>query len=349
MTSEVALMNRTAVALAADSATTVDYWEDGQRKQRFFKGANKIFNLSNMHPVGLMTYGAGNLQGAPWEVLAKAYRSARGAAAYPDLTNYATDFFDFLVSEKALFPEQYQVEQLTRGIGETAYNIARGILSHESVSSEPDEAKKKEIINKLFSEAHDRVKNSAFISDVAREVSNEAKSLHTKKIHDDFKKTSVYPHIDANLDVSKLLDMASAAFLQQEWTDLQYTGLVFAGYGQMQYFPQLEQYRCYAVLMGKLIYRRLDDDCYSLDHATVSEIVPIAQSEMVNTFMFGSNIPSLMAVDMNFSQALDEFQDGLVQARHIDGSANVDALKKTIFENFRSRTRDYIWRAHTTP
>jgi hypothetical protein len=54
MTCEVALLNRRAVALAADSATTVSYWRGGERKERYVKGTNKLFNLSAHHPVGLM-------------------------------------------------------------------------------------------------------------------------------------------------------------------------------------------------------------------------------------------------------------------------------------------------------
>jgi hypothetical protein len=65
MTSEVALLNRSAVALAADSATTVTYWEKDHFETRYFKGTNKIFHLSTVHPVGIMIYAAANLQGAP--------------------------------------------------------------------------------------------------------------------------------------------------------------------------------------------------------------------------------------------------------------------------------------------
>ena len=54
MTSEVCLMNRLAVVLAADSATTVTQWTERGPEERYFKGANKIFQLSDHHPVGLM-------------------------------------------------------------------------------------------------------------------------------------------------------------------------------------------------------------------------------------------------------------------------------------------------------
>ena len=56
MTCEISLMNRHAIVLAADSAATVSYWSEPDRewKDRYFKGANKIFQLSTHHPIGIM-------------------------------------------------------------------------------------------------------------------------------------------------------------------------------------------------------------------------------------------------------------------------------------------------------
>jgi hypothetical protein len=36
------MMNRLAVVLAADSATTVTYWGDKGKEERYFKGANML-------------------------------------------------------------------------------------------------------------------------------------------------------------------------------------------------------------------------------------------------------------------------------------------------------------------
>ena len=52
MTSEVCLMNRRAVVLAADSATTVTYWTDKGKEERYFKGANNIFQPRISIPSG---------------------------------------------------------------------------------------------------------------------------------------------------------------------------------------------------------------------------------------------------------------------------------------------------------
>ena len=55
MTAEVAILNRAAVAVAADSAVTLG------ADRKVYKTANKIYPLSLDPPVLIMFYGAGSL------------------------------------------------------------------------------------------------------------------------------------------------------------------------------------------------------------------------------------------------------------------------------------------------
>ncbi len=50
MTAEIAIMNKEAVALAADSAATVAVGDEEGRQ--IFTSVNKLFALSKYHPVG---------------------------------------------------------------------------------------------------------------------------------------------------------------------------------------------------------------------------------------------------------------------------------------------------------
>ena len=98
MTSEVCVMNRLAVVLAADSATTVTHWGNRGKEERYFKGANKIFQLSNHHPVGMMIFDSADLLKVPWEVIVKEFRSVLGTKIFNSLDGYASEFFSFLGS-----------------------------------------------------------------------------------------------------------------------------------------------------------------------------------------------------------------------------------------------------------
>ena len=133
MTCEVALMNRRAVALAADSATTVTYWEQGERKERYFKGTNKLFNLSELHPVALMTSDSGNMQGVPWEVLVKAYRDTVGEKSHDYIPGYARDLFEYVESNPHLYPLDFQERQLLSNVTYTASVIVATIAADKDV------------------------------------------------------------------------------------------------------------------------------------------------------------------------------------------------------------------------
>lgn len=70
MTTEIAIMNKGAVALAADSAATISR----ERNIKKIYNANKLFMLSKRWPVGIMFYGNSEINFIPWETIIKLYR-----------------------------------------------------------------------------------------------------------------------------------------------------------------------------------------------------------------------------------------------------------------------------------
>ena len=96
MTAEVAIMNLQAIALAADSAVTVEHASGGSK---IFQAANKIFALSPLAPVGILVYGSAEYMGIPWETLIKEYRRIHGMKTHVMLEGYATHFQQFLLTE----------------------------------------------------------------------------------------------------------------------------------------------------------------------------------------------------------------------------------------------------------
>lgn len=61
MTAEVAIANKQAVALAADSAVSI-----GPSADKIYTTALKIFQLAEGAPVGIMVSGAAEFLGIPW-------------------------------------------------------------------------------------------------------------------------------------------------------------------------------------------------------------------------------------------------------------------------------------------
>jgi hypothetical protein len=103
-------MNRLAVVLAADSASTVTHWGESGKEERYFKGANKIFQLSTHHPVGMMIFDAADILRVPWEIVVKEFRSSLADKSFNSLDGYASEFFSFLNANTWLFPLSVQKE-----------------------------------------------------------------------------------------------------------------------------------------------------------------------------------------------------------------------------------------------
>ena len=93
MTAEIAILNKTAVALAADSAITFG-------PQKIYNSGNKLFSLSVYRPVGIMVYGNAEFLGVPWETIIKMYRANLKKKKYGKLMDYAKDFISFLENEE---------------------------------------------------------------------------------------------------------------------------------------------------------------------------------------------------------------------------------------------------------
>jgi hypothetical protein len=83
MTAEIVIMNKTAVALAADSKVTIS-----GSIGKTFDTVNKVFTLSKIHPVGLMIYGNAEFMRCPWETIVKIYRSKKKAASFPTIADW---------------------------------------------------------------------------------------------------------------------------------------------------------------------------------------------------------------------------------------------------------------------
>src|SRR5215470_14341999 len=100
MTSEIALMNQRAVALAADSAVTlIDGGTVAVRNDQ-----RKLFNLTQGCPVGLMFFGAADLMGHPWEHLIEHYQSRVKPGTLPHVRDYAAGFTGMLDNLEEFFP-----------------------------------------------------------------------------------------------------------------------------------------------------------------------------------------------------------------------------------------------------
>lgn len=91
MTAEIVVLNKSAAALAADSAVTIGRGASA----KIYNSVNKIFELHETAPVGIMIYGRLDYMGLPLETLIKQYRS-QVKKRFGKITQYKDDFIHYL-------------------------------------------------------------------------------------------------------------------------------------------------------------------------------------------------------------------------------------------------------------
>ena len=349
MTAEIALLNRSAVALAADSAVTITYWRNGQSHTRYSKSANKIFHISESRPVGMMIYQAANLQGMPWEIIAKAYRERRGATSFDKLDGYVTDVFNFIITDENLFPPDIKEKQLSKNVELAAARICvRCRIEKAEEASTDDE--KKALVAKRLAKAGADVDAESFIDSIDFEEVFEELDKRRAAIIAEFTGYPSFDRISQYVDPDALFVAAARSAFKKESDALSDTGVVFAGFGDAEYFPRILQYRCYGVLLGKLIYDVLKDDHITISHDNVSAIEPIATSNMINTFIHGASMSALEQMDKLFEKHLSECLSEISKASgQVIDASKADPLKSEAKDNFSKEMMKHLWTEHSQP
>ena len=97
MTTLVSILNKRAAVIAADSAVTFSNQTD---EIKTYNSANKIFRLSEYHPVGIMIYNNAEFMGTPWDIIIKLYRKQLGKKNLNTLKDFVFDFKSFLYDNK---------------------------------------------------------------------------------------------------------------------------------------------------------------------------------------------------------------------------------------------------------
>jgi hypothetical protein len=279
LTAEICMMNRLAVVLAADSATTVTRWVDGEREERYFKGANKVFQLTNMQPVGLMIFDSADVLNVPWEVIIKSFRDDFGKKSFNEVEEYATELLEYLNQNQRFFPGAKQEEQIIRSAQAVAFNVImdaiKDVDDQDKVAAIQAgfDTKILELADVKFSQCLGDEHAEKAISDVRERVSDLIRGL--------------LPHLNipdpGNVD--SWADTALREVIKRPDLNLSTTGLVFAGFGNHEYFPSMVEYAHCGVVGGRHILKRQSAE--KIDHDTPAWISAFAQTSMTDTFSLG--------------------------------------------------------------
>jgi len=126
MTTEIAVSNRLGIALATDSAVTIT--SGGHVK--VFNTADKLFELSNRHPVGVMINGNMDCLGVPWEILVKDFREAQGNEPRGTIRQWIEDLLKYIEGHTLITDASYVMHVTDNEIDSVQQVVAYLLRDH---------------------------------------------------------------------------------------------------------------------------------------------------------------------------------------------------------------------------
>ena len=286
MTALVGILNKRAVAIAADSAITVSYDSDDRKK--IYNTGQKIFRLSEAQPVGIMLYNNVEFMSTPWEVIIKLYHDRRGDQNLPLLKDYKEDFVKFLHDNDFFITkaeqQMFQLDSLRECVS-NVFKSAREEYRQTNITRLEDLPAHKRLpycekwTNELIVGCQDDGVSEEF-EDYTFDMFMDYSRELFETIHEELEMIDI-PSKEG------MWERACYEFIRSKrvWN---FTGLVFVGYGADQIFPAIYEIGIDIAYDGRL---RLIENEYSYSAITAvdkpSEIMSFAQDDVIKTLLKG--------------------------------------------------------------
>lgn len=352
MTAEISIMNKSAIALATDSAVTV-VMENGQK---IFNTVNKLFMLSKYHPIGIMIYGNAEIMGVPWETIIKRFRDNLGDTKFTQLEEYEDAFISFINSPDKIFSSKKQLLFLNNVITGYFQRVRNEI---DSLVKDHIENKKKIDILHIKLLATKVIKNHFKEWDSAEDLTTlsanynlEFNRKYVKSIEEI--KIKVFEKLPLSRNANELLKKIALMIFTKNRFSTSNTGIVIAGFGEDELFPGLTEILTEGIVNNELKYRKARSR--HINHKNNASITPFAQSEMVVTFMEGIDPDYNTVLKGYLNQLLGEVYPNLISEKVGKSKADKSDLEKKLKEvgkdllsNFTKETLKYKRQKHINP
>ncbi len=334
MTSEIAVLNQRAVALAADSAVTlVDGGMVAVRNDQ-----RKLFNLVNGKPIGLMFFGVADVMGHPWDHLIENYQAKVKPAAFAHVGDYATSFFGSLDGLEEFFPRDRQTDEYRRLLA-SVYRYAFQFAQYLRETSDGELAKASDAaildvaVERIWRSYQTREDGSpradlpCFPKDFAKRVQSEYGNVAEEIISVGFAPLGLSKQTHQRLKDIAVYCVVKDLFLEDV------TGLVFSGFGTDDRYPSIAT--CYMSAIVGGIAKRGAPMIDNIDGDIRSRIRLFADSGVTNAFIRGIDFD----LERRMYGIFRSMMHGLVD-QVIDGMPSQDAAAR---EAMRNRfQRDFV-------
>lgn len=327
MTAEIAILNRTAVALAADSIVTLA----GGLRPKTYDSAEKIFELSRHQPIALMIYNNAQFMNAPLEIIIRRYREQVTLSQFKELVQVWPDFEKFLLGFKHELADE--LEHLQNFAISELHPLKANLFNHmvdtigrrRKKNSESSE----DVLVRRCRERQREAEGSPLPGGIFEEFTLEAFSERYGETLSEIA-AKVLPPSELTEAVHSAICAMMFAVIKSDVQSTAFTGFVFAGFGSEDLFPTLHAIEVDGVYFGR--FRILDTKLVDIDRrGETAAVVPFAQKDMPERFILG--------IDRETETALADLASNLVghvldQTKPAFKNEHGDAIKAAAVRQF---------------
>lgn len=311
MTAEIAILNKSGIVLAADSAVTIS---NNLGNAKAYNAANKLFSCGGNKNIAFMIYGNAEYMEIPWEIIFKEFRSETQIIDFRNLEECATSFFAFLKKDQfndCHISKNIIISTFYRTLNYVT-NVASDFINEEQAKSDNHEIEDEKIIEILKK-----------VILLVRENNIDRKEMDFEITVEDFI-SEFFDFIDKDLknffklDISEIFnDLVTLLYelvIYKNSFDNS-SGIVFAGYGSNDLFPSLYSYEVDYSFNGNLKYTSQEKVNITVNGCSAS-ITPFAQSDMVLTILKGMDpsIESEIIDKISASELTENQKDDIIES-----------------------------------
>ena len=326
MTSEIAVMNQRAVALAADSAVTLI--ASGQVAIR--NDQRKLYNLVEGKPVGLMFFGVADIMGHPWDHLIEHYQKKVRPKNAAHLRDYAVGFTSMMDNLKDFFPPEKQKDEyrkLLASVFRYIFGLAQFLQDSGQVEGGDTHILEAAVArvwrDYQFKDGAPRADLPCFPQGFGARVAQEYAGQIDELVNYGFG-----PFNLSQGAIKQLKEIAVFAGVKDLFLE-DVTGLVFGGYGDDDRYPAVTTWFVSAIING--IVKRTESSTDAIDTDTRSRIRVFADSEVTNAFIRGVDFN----LERRFYGGFQTMMNVLVE-KVVSAFPETDASKRAnVMQNFQ--------------
>lgn len=334
MTAEIAILNRTAVALAADSIVTLS----GTSGSKTYDSAEKIFELSRFRPIGLMVYNNAELIRIPVEILVREFREEISDQfthlldVWPCFKRFIlkicsnSEFDDSTTEYRALIDNE---------LGNLKLAFVNAAMKRSDSGGKKTPTEINENLVKLIDLAVDVARYNqlpGFMENITQDQFTERYGEITRE-HVNKKMAPLVQSITGEEMGDELWDKFNQlgfVLVRSRKKSSAFTGIVFAGFGRNDRFSSLQSVEIDGIYFDQV--RVINTKDVDIDrHGETAAIVPFAQKDMPERFIFG--------IDQDFEERLKKIAEELAtqvlsQASNSFNPQQVEEIKTAAIKRF---------------